>query len=96
MLLTFILGLAAGWGVHFAEPHVKAVLTKALGDAVSDMEPVELRSIALVGALFAAAVLSWGFGSSYAVPLMLGALIGVLGPRLRERLRAARAPDYDS
>ena len=96
MLLTFVLGVACGWGAGFVEPHVKSALSQVMADAVAKMEPVELRTITLAVCLLAAALLAWVFATSPAVPLALGAVIGALGPRLREKFRAARAPDYDS
>lgn len=96
MLITFVLGAVAGWGAGFAEEHVRTGLSRVLSLAPDSFNPVELRSMALVAALFIAAVLAWLIGSSSAVALMLGAVVGVLGPRIRDAVRAARAPDYDA
>ncbi len=96
MLVTLILGAVAGWGAGFAEDHVRRLLARALSVDESVFKPIEIRSIALVAALFIAAVLSWLIANPHAVALTLGALVGVLGPRLQELIRAARTPDYDA
>ena len=96
MLVTLILGAAAGWGAGFAEDHVRRLMAEALSVDEAAFKPIEIRSIALVAALFLAALLSWLIATPNAVALTLGALIGVLGPRLSELIRAARTPDYDA
>ena len=96
MLVTFILGAIAGWGAGFAEDHVRRLMAQALSVEAAVFKPLEIRSIALVAALVAAAVLASLIGKPHAVALTLGALVGVLGPRLQELIRAARTPDYDS
>ncbi|MCV6592918.1 MAG: hypothetical protein OIF48_08210 [Silicimonas sp.] len=96
MLVSFLLGAAAGWGAGFAEDHVRHGLCAALGIEPGEVSAIEMRSITLIIVLFAAALLSWILGSGGAVSLMFGATLGVLVPRLKELLRAARMPDYDS
>ena len=93
MFWTFILGIVAGWGAPMAEDHLRGPLQQALSGETS---PVELRAVSLVVCLLVAAILAWIIGSHAALPLVLGALVGVLGPRLYDRFRAMRAPDYDS
>jgi len=95
MLATFILGLLAGAGSPYAEPRIKQFLDGVL---LSDtpMEPGELKLFSLASCLVGAAILSMIFGESHAVPLALGAAAGVFGPRLIEKYKASRAPDYDS
>lgn len=96
MLVTFILGAVAGWGAGFAEDHVRTWLGRALKVEPGSFNPVEIRSIALVACLFLAAVVAWIIASSGAVALTLGALVGVLGPRVQSMIKAARTPDYDA
>ena len=93
MFWTFILGIFAGWGAPMAEEHLRGPLQKLLS---VEIPPIELRAMSLMVCLFIASILALVLGRSYAVPLMLGGLIGVLAPRLYERFRAMRAPDYDS
>ena len=96
MLLTLLLGTLAGWGAGFAEDHIRGVLSKALDVEGSAFKPVEMRSIALVTSLFAAALVAWFIASPSALALTFGALIGVLIPRLKDAVKAARTPDYDA
>lgn len=93
MILTFILGVLAGWGAPLVEPQLRAPLQQALS---GEMSPVELRGASVAICLLGAAILSWILASSAAVPLMLGGVIGVLASRMLDRFRAMRAPDYDS
>ena len=55
-----------------------------------------MRAISLALCLLAAALVAAFSGGGGAVALALGAVLGVLGPRLQARYRAMRAPDYDS
>ena len=93
MFLTFILGVLAGWGAPMAEEALRRPLQQALS---GELSPIELRGMTLVLCLFAASILALMLGSAAALPLVLGALVGVLGPRLYSRFRAMQAPDYDS
>ena len=95
-MLTMILGAIAGWGAGFAEDHVRRLMAQALSVDEGVFKPIEIRSIALVACLFIAALLAWLIGNPHAVALTLGAVVGVLAPRLQELIRAARTPDYDS
>ena len=93
MLASFILGLAAGAVAPHAAPHV----SKALGNIDLPGPPVgetELRLLSLAVCLVAASVLAHAFGDGSAFALSLGALIGVLGPRILDRVQKRRAPDY--
>lgn len=95
MLATFILGLVAGFFAPNAEPHVKKGIEKVLlTDA--PITPMELRMVAFAACVLGAAILSMIFGEPHAVVLAVGALLGVLGPRLQETYRKSRNPDYDS
>lgn len=92
MLITLILGIAAGAGASYAEPHVKGALENVFSDGpVSDMD-LKLYSFALC--LVAAAILSSILGNGSAVTLMVGAVTGVFGPRLLALAQKRRAPDY--
>ena len=92
MIVTLILGALAGWGAGFAEDHVRKFMAQALSIEDTSLQPIEVRSVALVVSLLLAAIVAWLIASPHAV----GALIGALGPRLRDRFMAAKTPDYDS
>ena len=96
MIVTLILGALAGWGAGFAEDHVRKFMAQALSIEDTSLQPIEVRSVALVVSLLLAAIVAWLIASPHAVTLMVGALIGALGPRLRDRFMAAKTPDYDS
>lgn len=95
MLATFILGIAAGWLSPKAEDRVRQTLNDVLPDGVT-VNPADMPRLTLVLCLLVAAVLAVILGTGYAIPLTLGALIGVAGPRAFETWRTAQAPDYDS
>lgn len=95
MLVTFILGLAAGWVAPYAEPRIKAVLDGVLLDD-TPVEPKEMALLSFAVCLLGAAVLSMILGTPHAAPLALGAVAGVFGPRLIDKWRSGRTPDYDS
>ena len=95
MLGTFILGLAAGWVAPYVEPRAKAVLDKVLQGG-SEVGPVELRMITFAACLLGAAVLSMIFAEPHAAPLVFGAAVAVIAPRLKEVWKTYKAPDYDS
>lgn len=94
MIWTFILGIVAGWGAPFAEEHLKRPLEQSLSSG--PLSATDIRAISLSFCLFVAAIVAMFVGSSHVLPLTLGALLGVLGPRLWDKFRAMRAPDYDS
>ncbi len=96
MIVSFLLGLVAGWGAGFAEDQTRALLAKAFSVEPASLQPVELRAMTLVLCLLVAAIAAWIIASASAVALMVGAAVGVALPRLQERLRAARTPDYDA
>ena len=95
MFATFILGILAGAGSPYAEPRIKEFLDGVMLSE-TPITPGEMKLFALAVCLVAAAILSMIFGEAHAVPLALGAAAGVFGPRLIEKYRASRAPDYDS
>lgn len=96
MIVSFLLGLVAGWGAGFAEDQTRGLFAKAFAVQPSSFQPVELRAMTLILCLLLAAILAWIISSPSAVALMVGAAVGVALPRLQERLKAARTPDYDS
>ena len=96
MLVAFVLGLVAGWGASHSEAHARRLLSRSLSIEEDSIKAVELRAVALAGCVLLAAVASWLVSEDRAVPLAVGVLAGVLLPRLQDRVRAARAPDYDS
>ena len=95
MLGTFILGIIAGWGAPLAEPKIKEFLDGVLLDEVP-VAPKEMALLSFALCMLAAALVSAALFSAYAVPLTLGAALGVFGPRLRDKWQARKAPDYDS
>lgn len=95
MLATFILGILAGVGSPYAEPRIKEFLDGVLLSE-TPISAGELKLFSLAVCLVAASILSMLFGQAHAVPLAMGAAAGVFGPRLIEKYRASRAPDYDS
>ncbi|NNF25197.1 MAG: hypothetical protein HKN63_10405 [Rhodobacteraceae bacterium] len=93
MLATFILGILAGAGAPYAEPHVKkAIEGMLLSEA--PLTATELRMFSFAACLVAAAVLAWIFGNGSAFALALGAALGVFGPRLIDRVQKRKIPDY--
>lgn len=94
MIALFILGALAAWGTPQLEPQIKLVLGRLF--PVDDISAVEMRGIALSVMLFVAAVLGMLLGSYGAIALASGAIFGALGPRIYQRFKAAKAPDYDS
>ncbi|MDA8585696.1 hypothetical protein N9L47_05405 [Rhodobacteraceae bacterium] len=96
MLMTLIFGIAAGWGAGFADDDVQRLMVKVLKADAQTINPIEIRSISLAAVVLLAALLSWIIASPNAVTLALGVFLGVLLPRLRDMVKAARAPDYDA
>lgn len=95
MLATFILGILAGAGAPYAEPKIKEFLDGVMLSE-TPIEPGEMKLFSLAACLLGAAILSMIFGEAHAVPLALGAAAGVFGPRLIEKYKASKTPDYDS
>ena len=95
MFATFILGVLAAAGAPYAEPRIKAFLDSVMLSE-TPIEPNEMKLLSLTVCLLGAAILSMILGEPHAVPLAMGAAAGVFGPRLIEKYRASRAPDYDS
>ena len=94
MIVTFVLGILAGWFAKLAEPRVKEGLGRVDGTAAPG--PVEVPLLALAVAILIAAVLATLLiRHPSPVALALGACLGVLGPRLRRRWDARKVPDYD-
>ncbi|MCG6883556.1 MAG: hypothetical protein LJE62_07355 [Silicimonas sp.] len=94
MIWTFILGALAGWFAPLAEDSLRPLIEANLPGR--KLSPAEMRAIALSACILVAALVAVLSGAGGAIPLALGAVIGVLGPRLRDRVRAMRAPDYES
>jgi hypothetical protein len=95
MLATLILAAAAGWLAPKADETVKGMIESILLTE-APITPLELRLVSFSACLVVAAILSMVFGEPHALALSVGALLGVLGPRLSERYRRSRNPDYDS
>ena len=93
MLATVILGIAAGAGAPYAEPHVKGAL-EGMILSEAPMSAMELRMFTFAICLVAAAILAYVFGNGSAFALAVGAAIGVFGPRIIQRLQNRKAPDY--
>lgn len=94
MFWTFILGIIAGWVAPYAEDRLRPVVDENLPGRPASAG--EMRGISLALCLLAAAILAALTGSAHALPLALGAVLGVLGPRIWEKVRGQRVPDYDS
>ncbi|MEM9342838.1 MAG: hypothetical protein AAGA87_07315 [Pseudomonadota bacterium] len=93
MLITFILGIAAGFGAPYAEPHVKKTLEGVLL-AETPMTAVELRMLSFAVCLVVASMLAWILGNGAGFALAVGAALGVFAPRLIGFAQSRRAPDY--
>ena len=94
MIWTFIIGMIAGWSAAFAEDRLRPHIEQHLPGRAPG--PGEMRAIALAICILIGAIVAWATGSGRAVPLALGVVIGVLGPRLYDKFREMRAPDYDT
>lgn len=95
MFGTFILGLIAGWAAPYAEGPIRSVLGDHLPDDLTLAEKDwPLLSLALC--ILAAAIVAALLTKAYGVPLALGASLGVVAPKLVEKWRSGKAPDYDS
>lgn len=92
MLITLVLGIAAGAGASYAEPHLKPALENLFSDG--PISETDLKLYALALCLVAAAILSWILGNGSAITLTVGGAIGVFGPRLLAMAQKRRAPDY--
>ncbi len=95
MLATLILGIAAGAATPYAEPRMKEAIESMLLDD-APLTEMELRLFTFAMLVVVAAVLSMIFGNPHAVPLALGAAVGIFGPRLIDAWNARKRPDYDS
>lgn len=95
MFGTFILGALAGWAAPYAEPRIKAALDGVLLED-TPIAPKEMALLSFAICLLAAAILSMMISEPHAAPLALGAVAGVFGPKLIDKWRASRTPDYDS
>jgi hypothetical protein len=95
MLADLILGIAAGAGAPYAEPRIKAALENML---LSDapLTGSELKLVSLALCLVGAAILAYVFGDGGALTLTVGAVIGVFGPRIIDRIQKRTNPDYDT
>ncbi len=95
MLGTLILGILAGVIAPKVEPQIKSALESVL---LSEMpvSPAEMRLFSFALCLLGAALLSVIFGEPYAIPLAIGAALGVFGPRIIAKYKSSKAPDYDS
>lgn len=77
-----------------AEERLKPQIEQLL--AGGPMTEADMRAVSLTLCLLVATLVAMAVGSSHALPLIIGATLGVLGPRLWDKFRAMRAPDYDS
>jgi len=94
MIWTFILGVVAGWAAPAAEDRLRPLVAEHLPGG--PIEAAEMRAISLAACLVLAAIVAALTGWAHALPLALGAALGVLGPRLQDKVRGMRVPDYDS
>ena len=79
MLITLILGIAAGFGAPYAEPHVKKLLEDVMLSE-APMTPVELRTLSFALCLVVASLLAWILGNGAGFALAVGAALGVFAP----------------
>jgi len=86
MFATLILGLVAGVAAPYAERHVKSRL-EAAAMADTSLSAAELRALALVVCLLVAAIVARILFSGGAIALLVGAALGVFGPRIIARFR---------
>lgn len=93
MLVAFILGIAAGWAALSVEPRVAGMTREHLGETLL---PEEVRALSYGVLLVAAALLLALLGEGHPLSLALGGVLGLMGPRLRRRWEARKAPDYDA
>ena len=88
MFGTLILGLVAGVAAPYSEPNIKRMLDSATL-AETSLTDAELRGLALtICLLVAALVASVLTGGGGAVSLMVGAVLGVFGPRIIARFQS--------
>lgn len=93
MFADLILGIAAGAGAPYAEPHIRKSLEgMLLADA--PLTAMELRLVSFAICLTGAAVLALIFGEGNALPLAIGSLIGIFAPRIIDKIQSRRTPDY--
>lgn len=93
MLVTFILGIAAGAGTPYAEASVKNLVESVLL-ADAPLSAMELRLFTFASLLVGAAILAAIIGDGSGFALTVGAALGVFGPRIIDRVQSRRAPDY--
>lgn len=94
MIVTFVLGVAAGWCALAAEARLRPLVEQYLPGRTPDAP--EMRAISLSACILLAALVAVLLGEGGAFALALGAVLGVIGPRLYDKFRSMRAPDYDS
>lgn len=95
MLVTFLFGIAAGW----LSPRAESVVIDLTNGILPKDPPITAKEtgvFALALCVLAAAILSWLVGSAHAMPLALGLVVGVFGPRMVAKYSGKRVPDYDS
>ena len=92
MLVSLILGIAAGWGALFAVTKVFAALEIVLLDDVP-FEATEMRMFTFAVCVVGAAIASMIFAEPHAAPLAIGAAVGIFGPRLINKWKTSRTPD---
>jgi len=95
MVFSFLLGAIAAWISPKLEEHVAGFISTALPKE-PPVEGSELKLLSFAFALLIAALLASALSQANGVALALGAVIGVIGPRLLARWRDGKAPDYDS
>ena len=86
MFGALVLGLIAGVAAPYAEPHLKRALENA-AMAETPLDAAELRAFSLAVCLVVAALAGWLLSEGGAVPLTIGAALGVFGPRLIDKAR---------
>lgn len=95
MVFSFLLGAIAAWASPKLEEHISGFIGTALPKE-PPVEGDELKMLSFAFALLMASLVAAGLGYANGVALALGAVVGVIGPRLITKWRDAKAPDYDN
>lgn len=81
MIMSFLLGLLAGYLTPKVEPHVKKAVSD-LFDVAIPVERSEYDMLTLLIGLFLAALIQAAWGQVWALWLIAGAFLGLFGKRL--------------
>lgn len=85
MFLSFVLGVVAGYFVPAAEPYVKKAVEDVFDIAVP-VERSEFDMLTLLILMASAALVQAIIGQVWALPLIIGAFLGLFGKRFYDAL----------